>query len=249
MKLFRFSFLLLIMCFSALANALDIELVETSPAKTTALNPDEALYVLIRYKSDQPIRFQAIGKHLGEVVSDSARLNPSQAYPAGEGEAIAWVSYSKPTEIEAVKVTVYDKNGQALQKKILPLSVHWQATNNGADQVLEPWVKRLNQQQQSSIGQEREPVSVFWNILIKLLFFSVPIYWILQIVLMIRWQGKWRKRSSLPLIISIPLLLYTLFAFYVGSNLWPLMMIFISPVLLIVLLIIMAIKMSTRKPE
>lgn len=94
-----FFWLVILAIYSTSSMALSVELIETSPKSPVILNQDEALYVLIRYKSDQPLRFQAIGENLRQKIMDSARFNPSQAYPAGEGEAIAWVAYYIPQKL------------------------------------------------------------------------------------------------------------------------------------------------------
>lgn len=240
----RFFFLIgFLLSYTTIAVALDVELSETSPASPALLHQDEALYVLIRYKSEQPLRFQAIGSYLGKEIKNYARMNPSQVYPAGDGEAIAWVSYYKATEIDAVRVTVYNANWRALETKSLSLSVNWQEERSNVTHPKAPWVNELNQQQQASVAAiQQQPLST-WDILfIQLLFWSIPIYWILQLIVLWKWSGTWRKIACMPLFISIPLLIYTVFALFAGSNLWPLMMLFITPVILLVLLIIMIMK-------
>lgn len=59
-----FFWLVILAIYSTSSMALSVELIETSPKSPVILNQDEALYVLIRYKSDQPLRFQAIGENL-----------------------------------------------------------------------------------------------------------------------------------------------------------------------------------------
>ena len=234
----------IIYLYSAMAVALNVTLVETSPKSPAVLYQYEALYVLIHYKSDQPLRFQAMGKNLNKKISKELRLNPSQAYPAGEGDAIAWVAYNKGTYIDTITVTVYDEKWKPLQTKSMLISAIWQEDTTGRTHPQAPWVKELNQQQQASIRQQ-DPPSIWSMIFVQLLFFSIPIYWILQIILIFKWSGRSRKIICLPLLISIPLLVYTLYALYAlyaGSNLWPLMMLFISPFALLLLLILIGIK-------
>ncbi|KTD58884.1 hypothetical protein [Legionella shakespearei] len=242
-----FYMLVMTLLFSSNAVALHVELMETSPASPTVLYQDEALYVLIHYKSERPLRFQAVGKYRDQEIMVNVRLNPSQAYPEGEGQAIAWVAYDKPTEIDALKVTVYNENWQPLETKMMMLSAIWQEGNSQRTHSQAPWVKRLNQEQQASVSKSQEPLS-WWDVLFfQLLYLSVPLYWILQITVLLRWPEEWRKTACLPLLISIPLLVYTLYALYKQSNLWPLMMLFITPITLLILLVIMIYKkMHTR---
>lgn len=238
-----FFLLVMLAIYSTPSIALSVELIETSPRSPATLNQYEALYVLIRYKSDQPLRFQAIGETLQQKVMASASFNPSQAYPAGEGEAIAWVAYDNVTEIDSITVTIYDANWRALQTKSIPVSVVWQNENSSNNQPVAPWVQRLNQQQQSSVFiQSQTPLSSGDAHFVQFLFLLIPLYWLLQIIIIFNWTGRWKKLACFPLLFSIPLLLYTLYALYAGSNLWPLMMIFATPFILAFLLIIIGYK-------
>ncbi|MCL9685840.1 hypothetical protein [Legionella maioricensis] len=238
-------FAVIVYLYSTLATALNVELIETSPKSPAVLYLGEAIYVLIHYKSDQPLRFQAMGKNLNQQISKEVRLNPSQAYFAGEGDAIAWVAYDKPTYIDTITVTVYDEKWKPLQTKSMLLSAIWQEGSTGQTHPQSPWVKLLNQQQQARVKQQ-EPSSIWGMVFVQLLFFSTPLYWILQIILIFKWSGRWRTMACLPLLVSIPLLAYTLYALYASSNLWPLMMIFITPFALLFLLILMGVKYSRR---
>ncbi|HFE8371653.1 TPA: hypothetical protein ACGAOD_002851 [Legionella pneumophila] len=238
-----FFWLVILVIYSTPSMALSVELIETSPKSPVTLNQDEALYVLIRYKSDQPLRFQAIGENLRQKIMDSARFNPSQAYPAGEGEAIAWVAYDNTTEIDSITVTIYDANWRTLQTKSIPVSAVWQNENGRNNQAPAPWVQRLNQQQQSSVyTQSQIPVSSGNALFVQLLFLLILLYWFLQIIVIFNWTGRWKKLACFPLLFSLPLLLYTLYALYAGSNLWPLMMLFVTPFILALLLIIIGYK-------
>jgi hypothetical protein len=242
-----FSMLIMVLFFSSQALALQVELVETSPASPAVLYQDEALYVLIQYKSERPLRFQAVGKYRDHEIMVHVRLNPSQAYPEGDGQAIAWVAYDKPTEIDALMVTVYNENWQPLETKIMMLSAVWQEGNSQHTHSQASWVKQLNREQQASVTQSQEPLSTWDVLFFQLLNLSIPLYWILQITVLLKWSAEWRKVACLPLLISIPLLVYTLYALYMQSNLWPLMMLFITPITLLILLIIMIYKkMHTR---
>jgi hypothetical protein len=75
-----------------------------------------------------------------------------------------------------------------------------------------------------------------------LMGWSVPGYFVLQIYVWRKWQGKWRKAALLPLIVMLPLLIYTVFALMMGSNLWPLMLIFITPILFLYLCVVALFK-------
>ena len=54
---------------------------------------------------------------------------------------------------------------------------------------------------------------------------GVPAYFVAQPVALLNWRGGWRKAAAAPLILSVPALLFSLFALTQGSNLWPLTLI------------------------
>ncbi|OJY10080.1 MAG: hypothetical protein BGP05_20350 [Rhizobiales bacterium 62-47] len=71
-----------------------------------------------------------------------------------------------------------------------------------------------------------------------LLMASVPAYFVIQPALLMRWSGGWRRAAMLPLVLTVPALLFSLYALFDGSNLWPLTLIFaagISSLYLVVL--------------
>ena len=79
--------------------------------------------------------------------------------------------------------------------------------------------------------------------LIMLMAWSVPGYFILQIWIWRRWHDNWRRAGLLPLWASIPISGYTLFAMLMGSNLWPLVMLFAMPVLFGYLAVVSAMRL------
>jgi hypothetical protein len=50
---------------------------------------------------------------------------------------------------------------------------------------------------------------------------GVPGYFVAQPMALTRWQGRWRKWALVPLLLVIPAVAYSAFAFADGSNLWP----------------------------
>ncbi|MFZ7128073.1 MAG: hypothetical protein ACOWWM_18085 [Desulfobacterales bacterium] len=96
------------------------------------------------------------------------------------------------------------------------------------------WVERLRAEQQRMVStgfaNARQGGSPSGDFLLRLMALSVPGYLILQVLLPLRFNGAWRKAALLPTLGSIPLILYTAWAFIAGSNLWPLAMLFLMPV-------------------
>jgi hypothetical protein len=71
---------------------------------------------------------------------------------------------------------------------------------------------------------------------------SVPGYFILQGWVAYTWAGGWRIASLAPLIAIGPAVAFSFYALAHGSNLWPLTVVLLSPVCLVYLLILGAIR-------
>lgn len=73
-------------------------IVETDPKDESVLHANEPLSVRITFQSDVPLRFQAAGYSSGVEIQKSVAMNTAPSYPAGSGEAIAWLSYGKENQ-------------------------------------------------------------------------------------------------------------------------------------------------------
>ncbi len=222
--------LLLSLCAHAYAQP-SVSLLATDPAGIGATLPAfEPLYIRIAYESDAPLRFQASGWRNGIEVRDGASFNPAPPYPPSRGEAVAWVAYDRPAVVDEVRVQVYGADWQPLQVLDLRIDVRW--GGRSGDRQRAAWATELSDAQQAMIraapptggGSDMPYVVMFF-----LAGWSVPGYWALQIYAAVRVRDRWRKWALLPLLVTLPLLAYTLLALAAGSNLWPLLMIFVCP--------------------
>jgi len=78
----------------------------------------------------------------------------------------------------------------------------------------------------------------------------VPLYFALQIWFGYAWSGRWRVAALVPLVPLAPILIYTLAGLFHGSNLWPLFLIFFTPLGLGYLLVVCAARaiVNSRAP-
>ena len=68
---------------------------------------------------------------------------------------------------------------------------------------------------------------------------GVLAYPILQFIAVKRMRGGWRVLAYLPLILMAFVFLITIVGFYQQSNLWPLILILVSPLVLVYLIILL----------
>jgi hypothetical protein len=224
------------------ASAQTVIVVATDPREGIVLAPGAPLYVRLTYTSSVPVRFQAHGYRSGRVVQDGARMNPAPSYPAGTGEAIAWVAFGGPATIDEVRIEVSDARWQPRGVERVPVAASWHA--GGFAPPRAAWVSTLSDAQQQMTSDPVKPAGetegFLWTVLPLLIFLSIAGYFILQVRAWRKWKGWWRVMGLLPLVASVPIVIYTGVALAAGSNLWPLLMIFTLPFAFLYLAVITA---------
>ena len=230
------------------APELQLRVIAADPNGHARLGAHDPLYLRVSYKSNVPLRLQATGFIGGADQIKGAAYNPAPAYPAGEHDALVWVSYAGPARIDTVRITAYGADWKPIGTLSYRVAAEWAA--GGGRRKPATWVAALSVQQQSmassAMAAGADDGGAGIGILISLAFLSVPAYIVLQPVLLWRFAGRWRIAAALPLIGTVPLLLYTLAALAMGSNLWPLMAIFLTPFALLYLVAVLALRWFGR---
>lgn len=226
--------------------ATTLEIVEIDPEGET-LHVGAALHVKVHYSSDKPVRIQSVGMRSGAIIP--GLMNASPAYRQGEGDVLSWVAFDDATEIETVRVTLFDSNWVPLASKDVPMQAVW--SESAPVREVAPWVPILQQQQKHLIDAQNKtaaskPSGIADSVFGGLFYLAVPAYLIVQIWLAIRWRDRWRIFALLPLLVMIPIWLFSFFALSRGSNLWPLWIIFISPLALGYLLLLGLVRRIAR---
>ena len=86
------------------------------------------------------------------------------------------------------------------------------------------------------------------NILV-LLWIIVFVYAAIQLAVLFLSSGRARLLLALPLIFMAPIYVFTVIALFQESNLWPLWLLFSSPVALLYLLILAALFGLAKQPR
>lgn len=129
--------------------AVDIQILETDPSPGAVLHANEPMYLRLQYQADTPLRFQVMGFLNGEQREQQASLNPAPVYPAGSGEALAWISYSAKTDIDELRVIAFDGDWENIQEVPLAIEMHWSGRPSKMWRQPAEWAQQLNAQQQT----------------------------------------------------------------------------------------------------
>ena len=240
-------------CAPAQALAPEVSIITSYPGLSGQLGRDAPLYLRLSYRSDVPIRVQAKGYFEGAEVREAVRWNPSPAYPAGSGEALVWIAYYGATRLDEIRIEVSDAGWQPLTVASLRLNIAWSSAP--AARGHEPaWVKRLSGAQQSAAAASAAArddsfgfgFGVFDALIGPLLAIGVPGYFVLQALFVWRFSSGWRIAALAPLLLMGPLMAHAFFALSMGSNIWPLFVIFAAPVLFLYLVALWAARFVVR---
>ena len=222
-----------------------VAILATEPPATATLPPGQSFHVSLRYQSEVPLRFSVRGHWHGGEVRDGLRTNPSPVYPAGSGEAIVWLEYTGAAELDELRLHVSDERWQPMSVITLPVTLRWQpgatrAQGRSADMDV---LSRQQQNMVSAAMHEQFSYENSWvDTALLAMAWSVPGYMLLQILLPLLWRRGWRTLALLPLIGTVPVLLFTLAGLLQGANLWPLVMLFTLPFAFAYLVILMAVR-------
>lgn len=214
------------------AAAQTVQVLAVDPDAAAALFAGDAVYVRLGYAASEPVRFRAHAYHGGERQT-AGRTNPAPLYPAGEGEALVWIEYAEPADVDSLDIVMLDEGWRPIDRVEIPVSFEWRAGGRpGSPRARASWASRLSAEQQRMTGSALQSGSDSGSVFLLLLTlgaWSIPGYFVMQIIVYRRWEGRWRTAGLLPLMLTAPILLYTVFALLQQSNLWPLVMIFTYP--------------------
>jgi hypothetical protein len=237
----------ILLAFPALACAeARVEVIESDPASPVTLAHWEQYFVRIAYETDQPIRVRgdayAGGKRVTAMTSGSPRYEP------GTGEALFWFSYTTPARVDRVVVWAEDeKTRQPVAKTEIGVDLEWTGQKSATRRRQADWVTHMlaeqNRRSREEIREHMDRPTPWWE---TMLFFaaiwSIPIYFIMQVVLLRRWRGGWRVAAAIPAVPMLFILGHAIFAFVAGSNIFPLGLIFTAAPALMCLLVLMAVR-------
>ena len=99
---------------------ISFRIVETDPSSRMTLGARQPFYLRIAYKTDVPVRFRAQGYSQGALIERGASYNPAPVYPAGDGEAVAWLAFGGEVRIDEIRVTAHDERWREVAIEALP---------------------------------------------------------------------------------------------------------------------------------
>ena len=230
-----------------------VQVVETDPPSPATLGKWENLYVRVSYESDKPIRVRAYPYYGGKEVPGMS--SGSYLYPAGSGEAMYWIAYVTPAQVDRIVVRAEDdRSGKPIAQAEIAVSLTWTGNQPAATRARPEWVTRMNaeqaRRQKDAYNAYMNRPQAWWEMpAFMLMTWSIPLYFVGQVVALWRLRGGWRIAAAVPAVPMALLLAHAIYAFFAGSNIFPLLLIFTCPIALVYLLVLWAVWRFRRQPD
>ena len=209
---------LLLVCFLASASIslsaenILVEIKGLDPEVESTLGNDDMLYVLVRYESDVPLRFQALAMRDGVALEVGAIRNPAALHAQGSGEALAWIGYTNSTHIDTVRVTVFDEKWRELYHLTEEANVTWQGVVAAKPREPAEWVNPLIKSERRKVDfvydASPQKYGFFYDLLFFFMLAAIPVYILLQLHMLWRYQYRWRELAIIPLFPYLILFFY-----------------------------------------
>jgi hypothetical protein len=235
-----------VLFFGAASAEVRLRVLESFPAAPATLGHWEQYYLRIGYVADQPIRVR-VDPYFG--AAEVPGMNGgSPLHAAGAGEALFWIAYTKPARVDRLVVYAQDEKWQGRFAELeLPVALAWTGEKPATAQALPDWVLRLRAEREArdkleSQARMNAPASWGWTAAFFVMGWSIPLYFILQAVLLWRWRGGWRLAAAIPAVPMAAVLLHAVYAYFRGSNIFPLFLIFFCPVALAYLVVLLGVR-------
>jgi hypothetical protein len=222
-----------------------IQVTETDPASPAILGSWHRFNVRISYVSDEPIRVHGQAFSKGRTVTSATSGSP--LYPPGAGEGMFWFAYTEAAEVDRIVLTAYPARGQTtLAEAALDVELRWTGEKTVPPAPAD-WVRRMDVEAERRHKEAYEaymnrPTPAWQGMLFFALMWSPVAYLVAQVVALRRFQGGWWVAALVPLVPMAIALLYTVSAYRSGSNLFPLVLIFTSPIAFLYLVALMVLR-------
>lgn len=243
----RYAFALFMLLASALADAQTrVQVLESDPGSPATLGHWEQFYLRIAYDADRPIRVRAAAYAGGKRVTEMTGGSPR--YEAGRGEAMFWFAFTRAQKVGQVVVWAEeDGSRKPIAQADYAVDLTWTGQKGGAQRPRAEWVTRMQAEADRRVEAEfkahMDRPTPWWQVvLFQAVMASIPIYFVLQGVLLWQWRGRWRLLAGIPAVPMALALAHAVFAFFAGSTIFPVVLIFTAPFALLYLLVLMVIK-------
>jgi hypothetical protein len=220
---------------AAVSAQVTVGILQTDPPSPAVLSKMDWLNLRVAYDSGQEVQFSADCYYKGKRVFDENHFLVSGFQPAGQGEAAVAIAFADSRKVDVVKVYAWGKSSAGvIGEASLPVDFAWNGKASSSSRPVPDWARNLEQDEQrdrarTTSARAWSPMDLVGAALGFLMFSPVLAYVVLQVLALSRLRGGWLQAATVPVIPMLLVLLYTIYAYANESNLWPLILLFTSP--------------------
>jgi hypothetical protein len=228
---------------------ISLQVLGMDPQPPAVLDKWGKVYLSVAYTTDRKIQVIARGFFGGKPVP--AMTSGAEPHDAGSGNAFYWIAYVDARKIDQIVVEAVSGRTTLAQTSI-PVDFTWTGVESSSPRVPADWAARMQEEQNRRIEaktQEYMNRTPGWSetLVVMAMGWSVPGYFIAQVWTLWRFRGGWQVAASIPLLVMLPVLGYTVIAFLAKSNLFPLVLIFTAPLAFGYLLVILFLRRAANR--
>jgi hypothetical protein len=227
-----------------------VQILATDPGSPSSLGRTQPFSLRVGYTSGGPVVFSAQAFYRGRAVPAMNGGEPHRG--PGQGEVLIWFAYYQAQEIDAITVTAKTASGKIIAEATAAVALSWTGQPT-AWPAPAAWVQQLlaeNEREAKAHNQAmmNSPLMQIMDAFAMAVMWTVPGYFVLQGWLLWRLGGGWRKAAAAALLPMGAVLVYTVYAFLDGSNIFPMVLIFTAPMAFLYLVIIAGLYWMSRQP-
>jgi hypothetical protein len=227
-----------------------VQILATDPGSPASLGQTQPFSLRVGYASSEPVVISARPSFDGRTVPAMNGGEPHRG--PGQGEVLMWFAYHEAQQIDAITVTARTASGKIIAEATSAVALTWtgQPTPWPAPAA---WVQQLRAESEREAKARNQammnsPLMQIVDAFAMVVMWTVPGYFVLQGWLLWSLSGGWRRAAAAPLLPMGAVLVYTVYAFLDGSNIFPLVLIFTAPMAFLYLVIIAGLYWMGRQP-
>jgi len=215
-----------------------IELREIDPG-ASVLPLQTRVYGRIAYTTDAPVRLVLHPYREGRPITDGVYYSGSPEHPAPAGEAVAWFAFGSPQTIDEVRAIANDVFGHEFASASEAHTITWRP--GPSKPPVADWVAPLQAQSEalSKASAQADDGGFFGGLLVELMFLSVPLSLILQVLALRMLDGTRLRLAKVSALVMAALWLFVIVTGVAGSNLSPIWLVFLCPLFVVFLSVLL----------
>jgi hypothetical protein len=156
------------------------------------------------------------------------------------------MAFSREIRIDEIRVTAYGLDWQELGTTTAQGVVTWESQDSFEAREPAAWVdpllKRHRRVFDNAFDPQPEKPEPLFDVFFLFSVMAMPLYLIMQLVMLLRYRGRWQWYATIPLLPLVPLGLYSALGLGLSTDLWVIFLFRYMSVALVYLAVLWVVK-------